>query len=212
MTSMAIWPLLLAGPACNGDKGDSAGEGDTDTDADSDTDTDTDTDTDCSGKPAGTAEKQIVGDFTVVPGKSYSGTEAVQYTDSNELEKKGKTPFCRITYTLTSTAVRTDCAEGKDDYAFDCTDLWAFDVVTSGASIDPDYPDCAGILCGADVATLNGQTRGYGYGVVVGHAWMFGEYTGKAWQPRAYPDGKDPMVASGYEFVRPEDSTVDYYE
>ena len=220
MEPRLIWVFLLACTAAC-DKGDDTAstdgdadtdtdsDTDTDTDADTDSDTDTDTDTDCSGKPAGMAEVKMIGSATVIPGKTYTGTESRQYTGIDG-PYKGQL-FCQINYTLTSTKVRTDCIKKDKFLFFDCSpdyDGWAFDLTVSKAEIDPAHPDCGGILCGG---TLDGTTASYAYGLYDGHVLNMAAWDAKGgWTPVAYPKSWDPETgAFTYQF---EGDDVEYYK
>jgi hypothetical protein len=163
------------------DKGDDSGvgEADADTDADSDTDTDTDTDTDiptnpdCPGKPVGNAQLSLLGSGSVVPGVSYDGTESYELF-AVDGPSKGNV-VCRITWDVDSTGIRKDC---YGDPVFNCDPKaggWAFDLMASNAVIDPKAAACDAVLCGADLASLEGPTT-LAYGPYVEHAFILARY------------------------------------
>lgn len=136
---------------------------------------DTDTDTDTPGVP-GTAVKVLVGDAIVEEGVSYTGTElrlvVGDYGD-------GATT-CVITTTMTSVAVRDDCP----------TCEWAFDVVTSDATVATDFAGaCMGVF-GVDASTvssLDGVVVGYGYvAEYIGHAPVLMIDLGSVWAAANY--------------------------
>jgi hypothetical protein len=212
MTPRAFWALLLVAPACDDKGDDTAGEADADTDADTDTDTDTDTDadTDCAGTVAGTAAVKIVGEGAVDPWKTYTGTESREYrgVDGPLKQLVGDPPFCKINYALTSTAVRKDCI---GDHVLDCTDGWAFDLVTATAAIDATYSNCEPILCGDAVSTFDGVAIAYAYGIYLGHPELLGTWSKakSGWAPAGYPSYDEKTGALTYDYAA---DPVSYYE
>jgi hypothetical protein len=102
---------------------------------------------------------------------SYAGGETLVL----EAGEGSGAELCRVSYTLTSTALRDDCAVCE----------WAFDLVLT----DPVIVSESGVGCGPfgysaeDVAALDGLSRAYGYAEeYVGHASMLMAHDGSLWQ------------------------------
>ncbi len=147
--------LVLAG--CPGNDDDDSGSGDDDVVADDD-------------DAARRALLRYEGSAMVDAG-SYAGDEILVL----EADEGAGDELCRVSYTLTSTAQRDDCAV--------CD--WAFDLVLS----DPTIVYESGVGCGPfgyaaeDVAALDGEPRSYGYAEeYVGHASMLLAHDGSLWE------------------------------
>lgn len=140
----------------------------------------------------------FLGDASV-DATSYVGTESWYFVED---EVDGGQDLCRITYTLTSTAVREDCA--------DCT--WAFDLVVSGAAVVAESgPGCLA-LSGYDAATvsaLDGQVVSHGYNPdYFGHrAVLMMDTGGGDWRGVASADWTDGIFT--YDRL---DGTFEYEE
>lgn len=111
----------------------------------------------------------------MVDAGGYAGTEALVI----EADEGAGAELCRVTYTLTSTAVREDC---------DLCD-WAYDLVVSNPAVVTE----SGVGCGPfgysadDLAALDGSARSYGYvEEYIGHASMLMVHTGTLWEGISY--------------------------
>jgi hypothetical protein len=190
--------LGAMGVACQGSDTDTDqdGDADTDTDTDSDTDADTDTDTDASDTDSdtdvildGLALLIRIGEAFVEEGVSYTGTEDLRY----DAEEGDGNTVCLVSMTLTSSAVRTDCGfpdSYPPDYFAECT--WAFDLVTSDASVVTDVDGACQTLLGIDSSTvdqLDGEVRSYAYHPdYFGHTTVLMIYDGTEWVPVSYAE------------------------
>jgi hypothetical protein len=151
---------------------DDTGTDDTD-DTDDTNDTD-DTDTDTSANEDALLRLEGAADV----GETYVGTEAVDLLSNFGLGDE----LCRITYTVTSTARRDDCA--------DC--VWAFDVVLGAPTVDYDAECAAAGYDAAAIAAIEGTTRSIGVAVdYLGHADALLLYDGRTWVSASFVDWVD---------------------
>ncbi|MCB9690098.1 MAG: hypothetical protein H6735_33965 [Alphaproteobacteria bacterium] len=185
--SLRLLPLaVLFLGACSGDKTQPDGEtdaadADTDADTDSDTDADTDSDTDAdSDADTDTSTSGLVtGSGTAVVTTTWAGTEEISVLELVDDTTTG-TVLCQVSYELTSTGLRSDCAQ--------CD--FAVDLVIGNASVDTDVNGACLASLGVDAATIaswNGQPKAYGYiAEYFGHAEVYVEYDGAEWNTKGY--------------------------
>jgi hypothetical protein len=148
-------------------------EVDADTDTDTDTDSDADTDTDVDADSAGSCDSNhddtfkvdtappnvfIDGTAEVVIDASYEGKENLRY----ETHRYGDN-LCTLTYTVTSSEVRTDCDE--------CT--FAFALVGSGTTAEG--PRCSDWCI--DPTAYDGRAWAVGYAPTYAYTYGTSVYT-----------------------------------
>ena len=189
MTSRICIALMFFSAGCGGSKADdsSAPLEDTDTQTDSDT-TEFIDDTSDTGSAGPLASLVRVGLATV--DGTYVGTEDVLFT----ADKGYGEVLCHVTYDLNSTSDRDDCPY--------CD--WAYDLVSSNATILVDQGHCQGVL-GVDesnIETLNDQVRSYGYNAdYVGHAQVLMFHDGKRWTSGSFATFDDVDKTFSYEWA-----------
>lgn len=135
------------------------------------------------GTSAGATEGQpcVVGHAVATP-ESYTGTDELWLFPVDGYYVGDLA--CRITVTVTSTATRDDCAYG----GVPCE--WAFDMITSDATIEDPYGICLGTL-GYDATTVSALN-----GVTLSRAFH-SDYAGHA-QVRLEPDDANDWRSVGY--------------
>ncbi len=132
----------------------------------------------------------------VIDPVSFAGVEELFIVD----EEGAGDELCRVTYSLTSTGGRADCAE--------CD--WAFDLEVSDAVIVSEGgAGCATFGYGADVvAALDGSTRAYGFAEeYIGHASTLMVYEGGMWQGQCFATFVEDSGDLSYSW---DDAYLDY--
>ncbi|MCA9489313.1 MAG: hypothetical protein KC621_05305, partial [Myxococcales bacterium] len=136
-------------------------------------DSDADTDTSTSGL--------VTGSGLAVVTTSWAGTEEIELLELVDDTTTGNV-LCKVSYELTSTALRTDCTQ--------CD--FAVDLVIGNASVVSDVGGACLPGLGVDATTIgtwNGQTKAYGYiAEYFGHAEVYVEYDGTDWNTKGYAD------------------------
>ncbi len=149
-----VWVLALGIAGCPADD-DDTGSGDDDATSDDDTGDDDTGDDDYTGDDDTTSGDDdalygYLGEAVVDPLTGYDGHEDLYYI----ADSGAGADLCRVRVTLTSTAVRDDCA--------DCE--WAFDLHAEDPQVIAESAvGCAGV--GVDEAAIDALAvpRGYGY-------------------------------------------------